>query len=234
MFIMIDGIDGSGKSTVVSAWKKHLSDQGNAIFDLKDFLKEKNCYPEISEFKSYDFIFSAEPTYTAVGKTIREELINHNNDYSALAIAQAYSLDRLILYKKNIIPLIEDKKIIIQDRGISSSLAYQTSQNQDLTFDILLALPGNKLAMEYRPDHLIIIKTSAHTAAERLSTRSDKQDNSIFEKENFLKKLEDQFESSEYQNIFKQRGTQIHYLSGEEKIDIMEQQAIDLLKNILK
>ena len=234
MFIMIDGIDGSGKSTIVSAWKKYLSDQGNAIFDLKDFFQEKDCYPEVSEFKSYDFIFSAEPTYTGMGKVIRQELINHNNNYSPLAIAEAYSLDRLILYTKNLIPLMEDKKIIIQDRGISSSLAYQTSQNTDITFDSLLALPGNQLAIQHRPDHLIIIKTSAAIAAERLTQRADKQDNSIFEKQNFLEKLEARFESEEYQNIFKQRGTQIHYLSGEEKIDIMVAQAIDLLKTILK
>lgn len=231
---MVDGIDGSGKSTLVSTWKKYLSDQGNAIFDLKDFLQEKNCFPDTAEFKSYDFIFSAEPTYTGIGKVIREELINKNNNYSALAIAQAYALDRLILYKKNLIPLMEDKKIIIQDRGISSSLAYQTSQNGALSFETLLEMPGNKLALEYRPDHLIIVKTSAEVAMDRLTNRSDKQDNSIFEKQDFLKKLATQFESEQYQNIFKQHGTEIHYLSGEQKIDIMEQQAIDLLKTILK
>lgn len=234
MFIMVDGIDGSGKSTLVSTWKKYLSDQGNAIFDLKDFLKEKDHFPSVSEFKSYDFIFSAEPTYTGIGKVIREELIRQNNSYSADAIAQAYSLDRLILYKKNIIPLIEDKKIIIQDRGISSSLAYQTSQNKTLSFETILEMPGNKLAMEYCPDHLIIVKTSAEVAIQRLNTRLDKQDNSIFEKQDFLKKLASQFESEQYQNIFKEHGTQIHYLSGEEKIDIMREQAINLLKTILK
>jgi len=35
MFIMLDGIDGSGKGTIIEAWKQHLSDSGNGIFDLK-------------------------------------------------------------------------------------------------------------------------------------------------------------------------------------------------------
>ena len=54
---MIDGIDGSGKSTIVSAWKKYLTEQGKSIFDLKTFLKENDRYPELSELHNYDYIF---------------------------------------------------------------------------------------------------------------------------------------------------------------------------------
>ena len=41
MLILIDGIDGSGKSTIIDAWKKYLSDAGNAVFDLKEGSKDE-------------------------------------------------------------------------------------------------------------------------------------------------------------------------------------------------
>ena len=135
---MLDAIDGGGKGTVIDAWKEYIASQGNPIFDLKSYWKENNEYPEINEMRSYDFVFSAEPTFIGVGKSILHELIRQGADYPSEAIAQAYALDRLILYKKIIIPLLGQDKFIIQDRGFSTSLAYQNAQNPELTFEKLL------------------------------------------------------------------------------------------------
>jgi dTMP kinase len=234
MFIIIDGIDGSGKSTVVSVWKKYLSDQGNAIFDLKNYIKENNHYPESHEFSGYDFIFSAEPTYTGIGKVLREELISSSNFYPPKAIAEAFSLDRLVLYTKVIIPLLKDGKLVIQDRGVSSSLAYQPLTHPDVTTDFVAHLPGNNLALENRPDYLIFVDCDAKTSFERLDQRADKQDNAIFERLEFLEKLTARYTNENYQKLFTDRGTKILHLNGNEKIDIMKEQAIDLLKTILK
>lgn len=231
---MIDGIDGSGKSTVVSTWKKYLSDQGNAIFDLKNYLKENDHYPEPHEFLGYDFIFSAEPTFTGIGKVLRNELINKKNNYSAEAVAQANSLDRLVLYTRAIIPLLKDGKIVIQDRGISTSLAYQPAQDPNLTLEIVANLVGNRVATQYRPDHLILMKIKPEIAFERLTSRTDKQDEAVFEKLDFMKKSSEKYHEEKYTNFFQNLGTQLHYLSGEEKIDIMSEQAVNLLKTILK
>jgi len=231
---MIDGIDGCGKSTIVSAWKKYLSDQGNAIFDLKNYLKENDHYPKPHEFLNYDFIFSAEPTYTGVGKIIREELISSSNSYPPKAVAEAFSLDRLVLYTKVIIPLLKDSRLVIQDRGISSSLAYQPLSHQDITTDFVANLPGNQLALENRPDYLVLVDCSAQTSFDRLDSRIDKQDNAIFEKLEFLEKLTARYSDKDYQKLFTDRGTQILHLNGNEKIDIMKEQAVDLLKTILK
>ena len=75
------------------------------------------------------------------------------------AIAQAYSLDRLILYKKIILPALADEKCVIQDRGVSTSLCYQTLSGQ-LKLDYLSSLPGNAVALASAPNHLIIIDVS--------------------------------------------------------------------------
>lgn len=230
---MVDGIDGSGKSTIINAWKKFLSKSGNTIFDLKNYWLQTGHYPDISELKSYDFIFSAEPTYVGIGKTIRTELISADCDYPALAIAEAYALDRLILYKKIILPLLKNKKCVIQDRGVSTSLAYQPLTDKSLDFKKLAALPGNDLALKNSPNYLILAHLDPKIAIQRLDERTDKKDNSKFEKLNFLKKADQTFFSASYQKIFTAHKTKIHRLEGSQKIDIMEQEAVNLLKNIL-
>ena len=232
MFIMIDGIDGSGKSTIIQAWKDCLAKEGNTIFDLKNYWKEKNAYPNFSKIKPCDFVFSCEPTRVGIGKVIREELIRGGNEYPTDVIADAYSIDRFVLYTKILIPLLKKRKNIIQDRGISSTLAYQTIKN-GVPFEDVVALAGNRLALKNRPDHLVIISTNPETACQRLKLRPEKKDDAIFEKLEFMKKISAQFRSKKYQEIFNKCGTQIHYLSGEEKIDIMKKQSIALLKNIL-
>lgn len=231
---MIDGIDGSGKSTIVQAWKDYLTAQGNAIFDLKEYWQTNGKYPELHELKSYDFIFSCEPTYAGVGKVIREELVKTGTNYPPRAIIEAFSLDRLVLYTKIIIPLLANGKIVIQDRGVSTSLAYQSLQNSEFTYDKIAQFPGNQLALENRPDHLIIAKIPAEKAAARISSRFDKNDNAIFEKIDFLKKATENFNSAQYQKIFTDRGTEVHYLNAESEIGIMKQEGTELLKSIIK
>lgn len=233
MFVMIDGIDGSGKSTVINTWKEYLTSQGNAIFDLKGYWQANHEYPPLSELKSYDFIFSCEPTYAGVGRVIREELIKNGNNYPPRAIVEAFSLDRLVLYEKIIIPLLHDKKFIIQDRGVSTSLAYQHLQDEKFTFDYLADMPGNKLALTNRPDHLVLMNLSAEEAIKRLQTRMEKDDNAIFEKLEFLKKLTGVYRSSAYHDLFTSRGCRINSLNAEVEIDIMKQEAINLLKSFL-
>lgn len=234
MFIIVDSIDGGGKSTIIETWKDTLTKRGNAVFDLKKYMQETGRYPELSELKGYDFIFSAEPTYVGVGAVIRQELIKKGTNYPVEALAEAYALDRLILYNKIHIPLLQNGKCIIQDRSITTSLAYQSLPDPKFTMKKICALPGNKLALIYRPDYLVLVKIDPQEAARRLNTRIGKKDDAIFENLPFLKKSAKQFFSNELKTIFTKRGTKVISLNGNQKIDIMKTEANKLLDKILK
>lgn len=234
MFIIVDGIDGCGKSTVINTWREALAKQGNPVFDLKKYMQETGRYPELSELNGYDFIFSAEPTYVGIGAVIRQELIKNGTNYPVEAIAEAYALDRLILYTKLHVLLLKAGKCIIQDRSITTSLAYQSLADPKFTMKKISTLPGNKLALKYRPDYLILVKINPQEAAQRLNKRTGKKDDVIFENLPFLKKSAKQFFSSELKTIFTKRGTKVINLNGNQKIDIMKQEANKLLGKILK
>ncbi len=230
---MIDGIDGSGKSTIVNTWKKICAERGQKTFDLKTFWAEHNQHPTLADIGDADIVFSAEPTSVGIGTIIRHELISKNNHYPPLAIVHAFSLDRLIFYHNVIIPLLARGTHIIQDRGISSSLAYQSTNSPDITIPVIAGMPGNTLALTHRPDYLILLDLEAETAQKRLALRSGKQDNAIFEESNFLKQLVTTFRSPEYTAIFETRGTNIIRLSAEDNIDTMQTKATELLLSLL-
>ncbi len=233
MFIMVDGIDGSGKSTIVETWKEYLVSEGNPVFDLKKYWKEKSLAPTLDELRGYDFIISGEPTYVGVGAAIRQELIRAGTNYSGRSIAEAYALDRLILYHTLLIPLLKEGKCVIQDRGVSTSFAYQPVADPNITAEFLATLEGNQLALQFRPDYLVLLQASATVAMARLAQRADKQDNVIFEQLAFEERLAERFATSSYRAVFTARGTVIKELPGDAELAILKAQALQLLKNLL-
>lgn len=233
MFIILDGIDGSGKTTIIKTWADYLEKQGKKVFNLVDYWKENEKHPKAEDLMEYDVIISGEPTHAWIGKAIRDEIIQSGNDYSAKATAEAYSLDRLILYKRVVLPLLNAGKIILQDRGVSTSLCYQPIQG-NISMDFVANLSGNIFALEHAPDYLVIANIPADIAMKRLNVRYGKKDNAIFENKPFLEKAQIQFLNPEYQKYFTDKGTKVEVLNVNTEIDIMKTNALDLLKKIIK
>jgi thymidylate kinase len=234
MLIIIDGIDGSGKSTIIKTWAENFAAEGKKVFWLKDYWKEHHRHPKPEELATYDVIVSSEPTTVWAGAAIREEMITHGSTYSTRAIAEAFALDRLILYTRLIIPLRAEGKIIIQDRSVSTSLCYQSLQNPPLSFAENASIEGNALALTNAPDHLVLADISPEKAIERLASRTQKQDNFMYEEKTFLEKVRQQFKNPEYQQYFTNQGTRMHTLNCELPLDIMKQNAIELLNKLMK
>ncbi len=229
---MIDGMDGSGKSTIIDHLKKYLIENGRGFFDLKEYWKTHGTYPDYSELQNCDYIISCEPTYAPIGKTIRDELIKNGTTYPPLGVAEAYSLDRLVLYTKMLIPALKNGICVIQDRGVSTSLCYQPLMG-DIDTQTVARLPGNQLALEQRPDHLVLVSVSPKVALTRLGDRSHKQDNVIFENLNFQVRVAERFTATEYRKLFTDRGSKVHDLSGEGEVAIMNERALGLFKSLI-
>ncbi len=235
---MLEGIDGAGKGIIGRELLKLLnvdikdgipgSTDGRPgmtantnIFDLDQYFNEHHSYPEIADWENFQVISDSEPTYAPVGRYIREELTNKDKSYSSAALAQAYALDRQILYEKLILPALERGKIVIQSRGFVSSIVYQNlgANNNGLPLDEILNLPGNQFALQRVPDYVIIPKLNdAKQAFERLLSR-EKQDNSIFEKLDFLTKAQVKYQGDELREFLENRGSQVIYLDTSDTLE---------------
>ncbi len=214
-FVMVDGLDGSGKGTIVDALQKWAELKGMKVLDLRLYCREKGAFPEPWEIDDYDAVVSAEPTFCFVGKAIREELIRTTDrKYSAMSLAHAFALDREILYKRVIIPAIKAGKYVFQERGISSSLVYQPVQER-IQLSELLRLAGNKTSLQFAPGLFIIAVVKPETVIKRLGARQ-KKDNSIFENLEFQRNIDSRFRSDWLRQLFEQHGSKVAYLDTDE------------------
>ncbi len=211
-FLMVDGLDGAGKGVVINALKEHFEKTGRRIFDLRAYWKETNDIPELSQVADYDVICSSEPTFSMVGKVIREEIVRDNErKYSGLTTAHAFALDREILYRKLLLPARQAGKIILQERGVVTSVVYQPVQLERMNLADILNLPGNRLAIKNSPDILLILQVEPAEAIRRLQERG-KKDHAIFENLVFQRKLGLRYESGWLKKLFETRGSRVIYL----------------------
>lgn len=226
-FIMVDGIAGSGKSTILRAVQDWTQSCGQKIFRLSDWQDVEP--PRFEKISDFDVYFTYEPTRSWIGCAIRYELSRTDEPYGGEELAHAFALDRQMMYKRFIIPALLAGKTIIQDRGVSTSLVYQPIMPQSADLEIIKNLPGNKLALKYAPQALILAKLSTEEAHKRISNRDD-DSKGVFDQLNFLKELEQRFEEPWLKELFESHGTKIYQLdmSGTfEKTSLCAQQLIE-------
>ncbi|MDR7869680.1 MAG: dTMP kinase [Tissierellaceae bacterium] len=102
LFIALEGPDGSGKSTITKL--------------LDDYFKDKGL----------DHIITREPGGTKIGEDIRRLILdNENTEMSPEAEALLYAASRGQHVQEKILPALEEGKIVLCDRFVLSSLAYQ-------------------------------------------------------------------------------------------------------------
>ena len=107
-FIVLEGIDGCGKSTQI----QHLS----------KWLPQSGLIPEGSKL-----IMTREPGGTKLGNSIRELLLRNYNDNSPEPLTELllYAADRAQHVSQVILPALNNGHWVISDRFSSSTMAYQ-------------------------------------------------------------------------------------------------------------
>lgn len=101
-FITLEGPDGSGKSTFIKLISEYMENKG------------------------ISFIVTREPGGTPIGEKIRDIILdNENINMGPETEALLYAAARSQHIHEKIIPALEEGKIVISDRFLLSSLAYQ-------------------------------------------------------------------------------------------------------------
>ena len=99
-FICIEGLDGCGKTTHAKRLAKKLWESHNAVY-------------------------TAEPSRGKIGTFIRNRYQNSKKRLSSVAEALLFAADRLEHVENEVLPALRRGKLVISDRYIYSSLAYQ-------------------------------------------------------------------------------------------------------------
>jgi thymidylate kinase len=240
LHIVIEGIDGSGKSTVSRACEEWAMERSARFFNVIEFAEREHRLPSLDELGDATGLLTAEPTFCWIGRAIRDEIIAKREGesvarYDGWETAQAFAVDRLVQFRRLIIPFLQNhpSRIVIQDRSLASSLAYQPLQDQSLSTERLLELPGNKQTIEFYPTLLLLIRTEAAAAMARLEARTEKQDQVIFEEKDFQAKLVQRFLSDDVLGPFKNAGSKIGAVDGNLSIELVASSVKELLSREL-
>ncbi|GAA1520983.1 dTMP kinase [Agromyces terreus] len=151
VFITLEGGDGTGKTTQSELLESWLVAQGRAV------------------------VRTREPGGTDVGVEVREIVLHHRGDIAPRAEALLYAADRAHHVATLVRPALERGDVVIQDRYIDSSVAYQGA-GRVLDPEAVRGL--SEWATEgLLPDLTVLLDLDAASARERLDgarTRYDR------------------------------------------------------------
>jgi len=154
-FIVIEGIDGSGKSEQFQRLTKRLKRRG------------------------YNLVATREPTKVyPVGRLI-ERVLREEEQVSEEALALLFAADRADHTERRIKPALEEGAVVVSDRYVHSSLAYQ-SRGMAKELDLGWIRMINRHALE--PDAVVFLDVSPEVGQARLSNGQVRiKDHSYFE-----------------------------------------------------
>ena len=167
-FIVLEGIDGCGKTTQINELYKWLPKSG---------LINKNA----------TLIKTREPGGSILGREIRDMILNTNksNSPSILTELLLYSADRAEHISKIILPALQNGDWIISDRFSGSTLAYQ-GYGREISIDIIKKLE-NIVCHNIKPDLTFFLEISPEESIRRRRNKvADRIESEGFE---FLEKV---------------------------------------------
>lgn len=150
LFISIEGPDGSGKSTQIE--------------NIKKFFEDKNI----------EIVFTREPGGTVIGERVREIILDNSfKEMDAMTEALLYAASRAQHVAEVIKPALMAGKVVVCDRFVDSSLAYQ-GYGRKLGEPVRVI---NEYAVDgCMPDVTFLMKLDPNIGKHRIAENRDNQD----------------------------------------------------------
>lgn len=178
-YVRVEGCDGAGKTTQIGL--------------LKQF----------SEEKGIDAVFLREPGATVFGAKIRSLLLDKQEaDPSAKTEFLLFTADRNFTCDEVIMPALAEDKLVISDRGLESTLCYQSAAG-GVGKEVIMDISRQILPPRYiQPDALALISVTKevrrrrlgerfeHTAADRMESKEESYADRVYEAYQALSELD--------------------------------------------
>lgn len=204
-WITFEGIGGAGKTTQIKL--------------LHDYLVNN----------SFGVVLTKEPGGTVIGQKLREILVN-DLEVKAEILSELFlfEADRHETIKKIVEPSMREGKVVLSDRGIDGSVAYQ-GFGRGLTIEMIHCLTS--LATENKkPDLTILLDIEPKVAQERIAIRkNEKIDKFDIEKIEFQRNVRKGF--LHMANLDPER---VKVVDGNSTSEDVHMQIIEKLEGVMK
>lgn len=203
-FITFEGPEGSGKSTVMKAVQKALSE------------------------KNIEVMATREPGGIKISENIRKIILDvENTEVDARTEALLFAASRRQHVIEKIRPALAKNQVVLCDRYIDSSLAYQ-GYGRELGFDTVLNI--NQFAIEdLWPDLTIFIDLPPKIGLSRVFDNQDSRhvDRLDLESIKFHNRV-----YNGYLSLIEKYPNRIHVINGNQKIEAVIEEALDIINTI--
>ncbi len=202
-FITFEGTEGSGKTTVIEKVEKYYVEKG------------------------YQVIRTREPGGSKIAEDIRNVILDVNNtNMDSITEAMLYAASRRQHLVEKVIPYMEKGYIVLCDRFIDSSLAYQ-GHARNLGIDKVYKL--NLIATNgLLPDATIYIDVRPEVGLARIKTNNREQNRLDLEKLSFHDKVYEGYHI--VSEMFKDR---FKVINGEQDRESVLKDTIEVLDEII-
>lgn len=199
LFITFEGADGCGKTTQIKLAAEYLKNKG------------------------YDVILTREPGAKGLGEKLREILLNYDGIVSDRCESFLFLADRAQHIDTIVVPAVDAGKIVLCDRHIDSTVAYQGyGRGQDIE-------QINKLNMiatnNRKPDLTIVFDIDVETSMSRVGSEKDRMESSGTE---FFNKVR-----HGYLEIAKQEPQRVRVLDAAKSIEEIHESVIKLINSLV-
>ena len=147
IFICVEGLDASGKTTHAHKLVRSLLERG------------------------YEALYTTEPSSGQIGKFVRTYILQRQKRIPTIVEALLFAVDRADHVERTIRPAIKEGKIVVSDRYVYSSLAYQGAMG--LNLDWIEEI--NRFAIS--PDLAIYIDIPPEVVIKRLRRKKSVMEN---------------------------------------------------------
>ncbi|MFI3252020.1 MAG: dTMP kinase [bacterium] len=201
-FITFEGGEGSGKST--------------AILEIQDRLKKLG----------FEVVVTREPGGIKISEDIRNIILDiENTELTYETEALLYAASRTQHLHQKVLPALEKGMIVLCDRYLDSSLAYQGC-GRGLGFDDVLDI--NKYALKYMPEKTFFVDVKPNIALKRIENR-EKQDRLDLEEVEFHNRV-----YNGYLEVANKYSDRVEVIDGtlplDEMIDVLYNKILKIVK----
>ena len=198
LFITFEGADGCGKTTQMSM--------------LYSYLKSKG----------YDVVITREPGAKGLGEKVREILLNYDGDVSDRCESFLFLADRAQNIDTIVIPAINKGKIVLCDRHIDSTVAYQ-GYGRGLNIDRINML--NNLATNgKKPDLTFVFDIDVDTSMKRVGKEKDRMESAGIEFHNRVR--------NGYLQLAKLEPERIKVIDASKSVDEIHNKVVEIISNL--
>lgn len=203
-FITFEGTEGSGKTTVIEKVVKYYIDKG------------------------YKVIKTREPGGSKIAEDIRNIILDLNNtNMDAITEAMLYAASRRQHLVEKVIPYLEQGYIVLCDRFIDSSLAYQgyaRGLGIEKVYQLNLIATNGLLPLK-----TIYIDVHPEIGLSRIKNNNREQNRLDLEKLSFHQKVYEGY--NQVSNMFKDR---FIVINGEQEQEKVFNDTVEVLNTIIK